>query len=181
MRKHTFIVLSALLFLIVAPSLAAAQQYLSPEEVLQNGDSAFLVPTRKRGAQWAVEMQDQQSIDRHPSMLEEPWDPETNAAIPPPVEEEPLQGSVIPYQDYAANAQPQTVIDPLTARLLTRLLAREAILTAPSYAQQSTAGGSGAPLAGSGPLTTIAALGIIPACVWTLRKARRLERFVERV
>ncbi len=114
------------------------------------------------------------NIERHPSIIREPWDTSLDKGIPPAT-----QGELVPTET-TANADPdgrygQTIVDPVTARILARLLAKES-LQDPGYLS-STAGYKGAPLSGSGPASVIATLALIPAGIWTIRRARKLERF----
>lgn len=173
---HTFLIAA----LLAAPAFASAQSYMTPEQVLQSDDSAFLVPGRQRGARRAADLQAEQSALRHPSMIEDPRDGVAKDALPPATTG---TAGISGTADVAAaldvaGYQQQTIVDPVTARLLARLLAKESLLQAPGSSLQSTAGASGAPLTGSGPMTTIAALAVIPAGIWTLRRARMLQRFL---
>jgi hypothetical protein len=153
---------------IFVPTLAATQSYLSPEEVLQQNDSAFLRPGRVRGAQWAADLQAQQNVERHPSIVTDPWDPKPENELPPPV----LPESALP-----TGGVPVGVGDPSTLQLLERIAQEQMLLRTGILG--STAGMYGAPLAGSGPESYVA-LGVMAiAGYWTLRKARNLEKFVK--
>ena len=170
---QTFIALS----LLLAPVTAAAQGYMSPEQVLQSEDSAFLVPSRgPRGAQWAAQLERDLNAERHPSTLKEPWDASLNQAVPPPTQGELIPTESTTHAPSANDGYGQTVVDPVTARILARLLANESFKD--SGYRPSTAGYKDAPLTGSGPASVIAALSLIPACIWTMRRARRLEKFM---
>lgn len=153
---------------LAAPLTGIAQSYLTPEQVLEQNDGAFLVPGGRRGAQWAADLQVQQSIDRHPSIIQEPWDPVVDNGLPPAISEDDLLpvGSASVY-----DTNPYGGLDPLTARLLARLAQQNSILA-------STAWQNNAPLAGTGPMTTLTVIAMAVATLWTLRKARLLERFV---
>lgn len=150
---------------LAAPLTGIAQTYLTPEQVLLQNDGAFLVPSHNRGTAWQVELQDQQNIARHPSILRDPWEPVVDRGIPPPNYPEIVTPSLTPAQA----AYPG--LDPVTARLLVRLAQQNSILA-------STAAGN-APLAGTGPASTIAMLAMAAATIWTIRRARVLERFVK--
>ena len=171
MMRFTQTILALLLLLVPA---AATAQYMTPEDVLQSEDSAFLVPTLgRRGAQYADELQREQNRERHPSIVSEPGDSPWSDAVPPPT-----QGQLVPTDStvgIGTSGGQQVVVDPVTARILARLLAREELQG--GYLP-STAGYKDAPLTGSGPASVIAILTLIPATVWTLRRARMLEKFV---
>lgn len=158
----------------VAPLTGMAQSYMSPEDVLQQNNNAFLVPSHQRGAQWAVEMEAQLSRERHPSIIREPWDIVQDDGLPPPIAIDEQFYPDQPIDPMPAYQQPSG-IDPLTARLLARLAQQNSILTS---TMPSTAGYNNAPLAQTGPAAVLVVIAMAIATVVTLRKARVLERFV---
>jgi hypothetical protein len=151
------------------------QGYASPEDVFGNNDAAFLVPSGKRGAQWTADVQAEQSYQRHPSILNEPWDPQQDNGVPapqyPPVVYQP------PVQQPTTPTSPYSTLDPITARLLERLARDNVVNTTVGY-MPSTAYGTGLPLAHTGPEAVLIVLAMVGAVGWTLRRARVLERFV---
>lgn len=164
MRTH---LLTAIAFIgLAAPVTGITQSYMTPEQVLQQNNGAFLVPGHQRGAEWAANLQAQQSIDRHPSIIREPWDPVVDNGVPP------VPASELQYipQPFATGGQYQG-LDPTTARLLARLAQQNSILA-------STLNNSGAPLSQTGPAATLMAGVMIVATILTLRRAKVLERFV---
>lgn len=157
---------------LAAPITGIAQSYMSPEDVLQQNDGAFLIPSRSRGSQWRADFEAQLSRERHPSILKEPWDVVQDEGIPPPIaDEEFIDESLRPVDTMPTYGG----LDPMTARLLARLAQQNSLLTS---TLQSTAGANGAPLAGTGPASILAVLAMGAATLWTLRKARMLGRFV---
>ena len=172
--KHIYTQAICALVLLCAPVMAAAQGYMTPEQILQQNNDSFIVPTHIRGAQWAGNLQEQQNIERHPSIVSEPGDPQQDTVIPPPVMPPQDQGTFIPPPQQPTMTQG---LDPLTARLLDRLT-RMNVDQSQTGALPSTAGASGAPLASSGPAGDLAVAVMIVATAWTLHRARVLERFV---
>lgn len=156
---------------LAAPVTGIAQSYMTPEDVFEQTDGAFLIPSGKRGAEWRANLESEMNIARHPSIIREPWDPVQDTGLPPPValEDDNLAG----FDDLPPVSQMPLYggLDPTTARLLARLAQQNSILA-------STAAANGAPLAGTGPASVIAVLAMLGATVWTLRKARTLGRFV---
>lgn len=155
---------------IVLPTVGLSQAYLSPEQVLQQEESSFLRPGRQRGAQWAADLQVQQNIERHPVMVTYPWDPEPVANELPPPTQVPV-GQAMPMDEAFGYGN-----DTVSNRLLERIAQEQMLLRTGFLA--STAGYGRAPLAGTGPGAVIAAITMIGATVWTLRRARTLEKFV---
>lgn len=158
---------------LAAPMTGIAQSYLTPEDVLQQNDNAFLVPSHHRGARWTSDLEAQLSRDRHPSVIQDPWDPVQDNGLPPPVQQDDfanLDQSAPPVQ-----SNPYGNLDPITARLLARLEQQNSILAS---SLQSTAGQNGAPLAQTGPAAILSVIVMLVATVLTLRRARILEKFV---
>lgn len=159
---------------IAAPVTGIAQTYLTPEQVLeqQKLDANFLVPSHQRGARWASDLEAELSRQRHPSIIQQPGDPVQDDGLPPPVD---VSGSenVAPVVPVSAN--PYQNLDPLTVRLLARLEQQNLFLQS---TLQSTAGQNGAPLADTGPAAVLSILAMGGATLWTLRRAKVLERFV---
>ncbi len=152
---------------IVVPAVGLGQAYLSPEQGLQQEQSSFLRPGHQRGAQWAAELQTQQNIDRHPSMVTSPWDPEPVADQLPPQTQVPIGQSVTP-QDIGG--------DSVSNRLLERIAQEQMLLRTGFLASTGTYGRT--PLAGSGPESTLVIVTMVGATLWTLRRARLMEKFV---
>ncbi len=171
---RTKILLLVALVGFAAPLTGIAQSYMSPEDVLQQNDGAFLVPGHQRGAQWAVDYEAQLSRERHPSIVSEPWDPVKDDGLPPPTPvfddsqfaDQPLPPAPAPT--------PYAGIDPLTARLLARLAQQNTVLA-------STASYNNAPLAQTGPASFLIVGVMLIATVVTLRRARILEKFVREI
>ncbi|NOS66991.1 MAG: hypothetical protein HOO67_01325 [Candidatus Peribacteraceae bacterium] len=174
MRSRLLTIVAVIGFL--APLTGIAQSYMTPEQFLEQNDQEFLIPGGHRGAQWRADLEAELSRDRHPTIVREPWDPVQDDGLPPPValEEEEFSD----YEDLSPvePIQPYGNLDPVTARILARLAQQNSLLTS---TLQSTAGANGAPLAGTGPASVIAVLAMVVAIVWTLRRARILERFVQ--
>lgn len=166
---RTKILLLVALVGFAAPLTGIAQSYMSPEDVLQQNDGAFLVPGHQRGAQWAANYEAQLSRDRHPSIIREPWDPVKDDGLPPPTPV--FDDSQYFDQPLAPAPTPYAGIDPLTARLLARLAQQNSVLA-------STAAASNAPLAQTGPASVLIVTVMLIATVVTLRRARILEKFV---
>lgn len=156
---------------IVIPTLSLGQAYLSPEQVLQQEESSFLRPGGPRGAQWAADLQVQQNIERHPVMVTYPWDPEPVAQDLPPPTQVPI-GQAIPADQLGG-------YDTVSNRLLERIAQEQMLLRTGFLA--STAGYGRNPLAGTGPESVLVAVTIVGASIWTLRKARSMEKFVRGV
>lgn len=158
----------------LAPITGMAQSYITPEQFLQENDNAFLIPSGPRGAKWHSDMNAQLNLDRHPSIIREPWDAIQDDGLPPPAIADNDHGNtenfspVEPTPTYGG-------LDPTTARLLARLVQQNSLFAS---SLQSTAGANGAPLAGTGPASAVAAIVMAAATFWTLRRARTLERFV---
>ena len=166
MRSRLLTIVAVIGF--VAPITGIAQSYMTPEQVLQQNDGAFLMPTHHRGAVAQANLEAQLSMDRHPSVIHEPWDPVQDNGLPPPVAlDQPTDVQPVTQQQPTGYSN----LDPLTARLLARLAQQNSILA-------STAAANGAPLAGSGPAATLSVIAMVGAGLWTLRKARLLERFI---
>ncbi len=159
---------------ILAPVTGIAQAYLTPEEVLeqQKIDNAFLVPGGRRGARWSAELDAELSRQRHPSIIQEPWDPVQDDGLPPPMEitEEPVYEEPV-----VAPVNPYGAIDPVTARLMARLEQQNLLLQS---VLQSTAAQKDAPLAGTGPAAVLSVMAMAGAVLWTLRRAKVMERFI---
>lgn len=166
----------AALLLLGTPAVTTAQSYLSPEQVLQQSEDLFLVPGRKRGAQWWADLQAQQAVERHPSIIQEPWDMSNDAGIPPLMPQVEPEPTIVEDYPVVPATSPHTNLDPLTARLLERLIDANIMR---SNVQQSTAADAGAPLADTGPASILAVLAMGGASLWTLRRARVLEKFVQ--
>lgn len=158
----------------LAPVTGIAQSYMTPEQFLQENDNAFLIPGGPRGAKWNSDMNAQLNIDRHPVIYREPWDPVQDDGLPPPVTAE----GDFEYLEDSRPVEPAPAyggLDPVTARLLARLAQQNSLF---GSALQSTAAANGAPLAGTGTASVITIIAMIAATLWTLRRARVLERFV---
>lgn len=158
----------------LAPVTGVAQSYMTPEQFLQENDNAFLIPGGPRGAKWNSDMNAQLNIDRHPVIYREPWDPVQDDGLPPPMtaeDDSEYLEAFRPVEQLSAYGG----LDPVTARLLARLAQQNSLL---GSALQSTAAANGAPLAGTGTASIITIIAMIAATLWTLRRARALERFV---
>ncbi len=152
---------------LAAPVAGIAQSYMTPEEVLQQNNGAFLVPGHSRGAQWAADQQAQQYNERHPSIVTDPGDPVQDNGIPPPdfaIWDDGQSDQPVMQNQYGN-------LDPTTARLLARLAQQNSILA-------STMSGQGAPLAQTGPAAILVVIAMMIATGVTLMRARILERFV---
>ena len=166
---HTKILTLIAVIGFAAPVTGIAQSYMTPEDMLQQNNGAFLVPSHSRGTAWAANLEAQLSMERHPAIFHDPSEPMKDDGLPPPTPvendqqfaDQPLGPAPSPYQG----------LDPLTARLLARLAQQNSILA-------STVGNSGAPLAQTGPASMLMVIVMIIATVVTLRRARILERFV---
>jgi hypothetical protein len=164
MRKRLLTIAIGLIGLM-APLAGIAQSYLTPEQVLQEGNEAFIVPGRHRGARWIADLEAQMSRDRHPSIIKEPWDPVVDNGLPPPV----VQEDAMPVAE-APTQNPYYGLDPVTARLLARLEQQNMLL-------QSQIAGN-APLAQTGPAAVLSVMAVLAAVGLTLRRARSMERLV---
>lgn len=172
MMMRTKIFLLVALVGLAAPLTGIAQSYMSPEDVLQQNDGAFLVPGRARGAAWAVAREAQLSLDRHPTIFRDQWEPVKDDGLPPPTPV--VDDAQFMNQPIGSAATPYAGIDPLTARLLARLAQQNSILA-------STAAGSNAPLSQTGPASVLIVGVMLIATIVTLRRARILERFVREI
>jgi hypothetical protein len=152
---------------LAAPVTAVAQSYLTPEQILQQNGDAFLVPSHKRGAQWQADLQTQQNLDRHPSIVHQPGDPVVDDGLPPPV----AIDESLPQPATGVTQNPYGSLDPLTARLLARMEQQNMLL-------QSQLFGTGAPLAQTGPAAILSVMAMAGAIILTLRRARVLSKFV---
>ncbi len=158
---------------LATPLTGIAQSYLTPEQVLQQNNGAFLVPSHQRGAQWTADLNAQQNADRHPVVSHDPWDPVQDDGIPPPPAA--MLEEVQPALPPPAAINPYQGMDPITARLLARLEQQNSILQSSLL---STAAQNDAPLAQTGPAAILSVIAMAGATVWTLRRARGMERFV---
>ncbi len=173
MRSHLLAIVAVAGFL--APLTGIAQSYMTPEQFLQENDNEFLIPSSHRGAQWRADLDAQLNRDRHPSIVREPWDPVQDDGLPPPIAEAAGEFTQLDELPLVEPAPTYGGLDPTTARLLARLAQQNSLLTS---ALQSTAATNGAPLADTGPASVIAVMAMIAATIWTIRKARVLEKFV---
>lgn len=168
MMRSQLITLIALVGL-AAPVTGIAQSYMTPEEVLQQNDGAFLVPGHSRGAAWAANQQAQQYNERHPAIVTDPGDPVQDNGIPPP--------DFTIWNDGQSN-QPAMQnqygnLDPTTARLLARLAQQNSILASTIQGQR--------PLAQTGPAAILVVIAMMIATGITLMRARGLERFLREI
>ena len=153
---------------LVTPIAGIAQSYLTPEQVLQQNDGAFLIPSHHRGAVMITDLQAQQSLDRHPTIFRDASDPVVDNGLPPVIEN---GGAPTPVVDLGI-PNPYGGLDPVTARLLARLAQQNSLLESQMF-------GAGRPLAQTGPASVLVVVAMAVATLWTLRRARVLERFVK--
>ena len=113
----------------------------------------------------------QQSMDRHPSVIHQPGDPVQDNGLPPPVAQDNTDTQQIDTFATIPPTNPYGNIDPVTARLLARIEQQNSIL-------QSQIAQTGRPLAQTGPAAILSVIAMLGATLWTLRRARVLERFV---
>ena len=156
---------------LIAPLTGIAQSYMTPEDALLENDGAFLVPSHSRGTAWAADLQAQQNADRHPSVVQEPWDPIHDDGLPPP--DAAFDTAATDTVEGVTLSQNYGGLDPTTARLLARLAQQNSILASTIAQTQSEK-----PLAQTGPAAILSVIAMIAATIWTLRRARMLERFV---
>ncbi len=169
MRSRLLITVALIGF--CAPLTGIAQSYMTAEDVLLENDGAFLVPSHQRGAQWSADLEQQLRMDRHPSIIQEPWDPVHDDGLPPPEFEPAITED---FQDFVPPPQNYGGLDPLTARLLARLAQQNSILASTIAQTQSDK-----PLAQTGPAAVLSVIAMVAAVLWTLRRARMLQRFVQ--
>ncbi|MSR87194.1 hypothetical protein EXS70_03420 [Candidatus Peribacteria bacterium] len=156
---------------LLAPITGIAQSYMTPEQVLDQNNGAFLIPGHQRGARWMADFEAQLSRDRHPAIITDPWEQEQiRLSQPPPVvfDDEGSFG-----QDYG-QANPYSNLDPTTARLLARLAQQNSILA-------SSLGNSRTSLAQTGPAAILIVIVMAIATFLTIRKAKMLEKFVKEI
>ena len=177
------LVLAALPLLLPATT-AYGQGYVLPETVLEENDAAFVQPSHKRGAEWNAQLESELSRQRHPVIYSDPGDRESwesTEKTPPLPPEPPLileeEEVIVPEED-EGQASYDYGIDPLTARLLERLARDQLIRAALQPVLPSTAAVADAPLAGPGPAAILSVIAMGLASVWTLRRARGLEKFI---
>lgn len=148
-----------------------AYAYLTPEQVLELNGDASIVAGNQRASDTIISQQDAAAAGRHPITIQ-PYnstvaqnDNGTTHAAPPDI-------SVTQSSSSAGNSL-VLQLDPVTLRLLVRLQAEKNGQNAVGTYH------AGAPLTPSGPAGDVTAIVMIGSVVWTIWRAKRMEKIRE--